>query len=146
MCFQMLSRQKPAIGPGSTTPAKENKKKKKLPKLEDFLSSRDYTGAITLSEFNRISGKGNEETDLWIAYCAFHLGDYKRAMEEYERMTKHDGCHPDVWINLACCYFFLGMYSESDKAAQRGKTTFDSYDTTAFNFMLSYSNYDQLSS
>ncbi|XP_021348035.1 intraflagellar transport protein 56-like isoform X3 [Mizuhopecten yessoensis] len=115
----MLSRQKPAIGPGSTTPAKENKKKKKLPKLEDFLSSRDYTGAITLSEFNRISGKGNEETDLWIAYCAFHLGDYKRAMEEYERMTKHDGCHPDVWINLACCYFFLGMYSESDKAAQR---------------------------
>jgi len=46
----MLSRQKPAIGPGSTTPAKENKKKKKLPKLEEFLDGRDYTGAITLLE------------------------------------------------------------------------------------------------
>ena len=46
----MLSRQKPAIGPGSSTPAKENKKKKKLPKVEEFLENRDYTGAITLLE------------------------------------------------------------------------------------------------
>jgi len=37
-------------------------------------------------------------------------------------MTKRDGFHPDVWINLACCYFFLGMYPEGDKAAQRGKS------------------------
>ncbi|KAJ8319242.1 hypothetical protein KUTeg_004333 [Tegillarca granosa] len=118
--LEMLSRAKPAIGPGSTTPAKENKKKKALPKVEDFLAMRDYTGAITLLEFNRNSGKGNDETDLWIAYCAFHLGDYKRAMEEYERLTKKDSCHPDVWTNLACCYFFLGMYPEADEASQRG--------------------------
>lgn len=32
-------------------------------------------------QFNRNSGKGNDETDLWIAYCAFNLGDYKRSME-----------------------------------------------------------------
>ena len=36
---------------------------------------------IVLVQFSRASGKGNEETDMWIAYCAFHLGDYKRAME-----------------------------------------------------------------
>lgn len=52
LSFKMLSRQKPAIGPGSTTPAKENKKKKKLPKVEEFLENRDYTGAITLLEVN----------------------------------------------------------------------------------------------
>lgn len=46
----MLSRQKPATGPGSSTPAQEAKKKKQMPKLEDFLDSRDYTGAIVLSE------------------------------------------------------------------------------------------------
>lgn len=46
----MLSRTKPATGPGSSTPAKENKKKKKLPKLDEFLEQRDYTGAITLLE------------------------------------------------------------------------------------------------
>ncbi|XP_019631336.1 PREDICTED: intraflagellar transport protein 56-like isoform X5 [Branchiostoma belcheri] len=116
----MLSRAKPATGPAASSPAKESgKKKKKLPKLEDYLTNRDYTGAITLLEFNRSSGKGSEEVDMWIAYCAFHLGEYKRAMEEYQSMTKRDGCHPDVWVNLACCDFFLGMYKEADEAAQK---------------------------
>lgn len=49
----MLSRKKPAVGPGSgntVSSAKESKKKRKLPKLEDFLQMRDYTGAITLAE------------------------------------------------------------------------------------------------
>lgn len=46
----MLSRAKPAIGPGSSTPAKDQKKKKQLPKVDDFLTMRDYTGAITLLE------------------------------------------------------------------------------------------------
>ncbi|XP_013386716.1 intraflagellar transport protein 56-like isoform X1 [Lingula anatina] len=115
----MLSRTKPATGPGSAGSTKETKKKKKLPKLEDFLQNRDYTGAITLLEFNRNSGKGNEETDLYIAYCAFHLGDYKRSMEEYERVVKREGSLPDVWTYLACCYFFLGMYKESDEACKK---------------------------
>lgn len=45
----MLQRQKPALGPGSAN-QKDTKKKKKLPKLEDFLQARDYTGATTLLE------------------------------------------------------------------------------------------------
>ena len=45
----MLQRAKPALGPGAA-PQKDTKKKKKLPKLEDFLQARDYTGAITLLE------------------------------------------------------------------------------------------------
>lgn len=49
----MLSRQKPATGPGSSTPAQEAKKKKQMPKLEEFLDSRDYTGAIVLSEVRK---------------------------------------------------------------------------------------------
>lgn len=32
-------------------------------------------------QFNRNSGKASEETNLWIAYTAFHLGDYKKSME-----------------------------------------------------------------
>ena len=49
----MLSRKKPAVGPGSgntVSSAKDSKKKRKLPKLEDFLQMRDFTGAITLLE------------------------------------------------------------------------------------------------
>ena len=49
----MLSRTKPATGPGSQPVAtKKQNEKKKLPKLEDLLSSRDYTGAQTLLEVN----------------------------------------------------------------------------------------------
>ena len=49
----MLSRTKPAVGPGSGTSvssAKDTKKKRKLPKLDDFLAARDFTGAMTLLE------------------------------------------------------------------------------------------------
>ena len=49
--FQMLSRTKPAAGTVSAAAqGKEQKKKKKLPKLEEFLEKRDYTGALTLLE------------------------------------------------------------------------------------------------
>lgn len=58
---------------------------------------------------------------MWVAYCAFHLGDHKQAMEEYEKMTKRDNFNPEVWLNLACCYFFLGMYKEADESARKGK-------------------------
>lgn len=39
---------------------------RQLPKLEQFLKDRDYTGAMTLLEFNRSSGKGSDE----VPYCA----------------------------------------------------------------------------
>lgn len=46
----MLSRTKPAVGPGATAASKDTKKKKKMPTVEEFLDMRDYTGAITLLE------------------------------------------------------------------------------------------------
>ena len=50
---------------------------KQLPKLEEFLSRRDYAGATTLLEFKRNASKtSNENLDMWIGYCAFHAGGY----------------------------------------------------------------------
>ena len=43
----------------------------------------------------------------------------------YETMTKSGSCHPDVWSNLACCYFMLGMYPEAKVAAEKGTRTSD---------------------
>ena len=42
------------------------------------------------------------------------------ACQEYLALTKSEACHPDVWVNLACCYFFLGMYKEGDEVAEKG--------------------------
>uniref|UniRef100_A0A673SQY3 Intraflagellar transport protein 56 n=1 Tax=Suricata suricatta TaxID=37032 RepID=A0A673SQY3_SURSU len=112
----MLSRAKPAVGGDLPHTGKRKKKGRKIPKLEELLSQRDFTGAITLLEFKRHVGEQEEDTNLWIGYCAFHLGDYKRALEEYENATKEENCNPEVWVNLACTYFFLGMYKQAEAA------------------------------
>ncbi len=36
---------------------------------------------IFLFKFLKNSGKAFPNTDLWIAFCAFHMGDYARAQQ-----------------------------------------------------------------
>lgn len=50
---QILSRTKPVQAGPLGGAAKEKRKKQKLPRLEDFLAARDYTGALTLLEVRR---------------------------------------------------------------------------------------------
>ena len=52
LCLQILSRSKPAqpAGAAGGGAVGKERKKKRLPKLEDFVQSRDYAGAITLLE------------------------------------------------------------------------------------------------
>ncbi|ROT73119.1 intraflagellar transport protein 56 [Penaeus vannamei] len=122
----ILSRAKPALGSNAAVQPNAAASKKSLPKLEDFLSARDFTGAITLLEFERNSGNANELTDQWIGYCAFHLGDYKRALLEFQNLTvnnKSGNVKPENWIGLACCYFYLGMYPEAEEAAEKAPKT-----------------------
>ncbi|NXN94251.1 IFT56 protein, partial [Rhinopomastus cyanomelas] len=116
---QMLSRARPAVAGTPPPPPgdRRRKKGKKLPQLEELLAQRDFTGAVALLEFKRHAGEQEENAELWIGYAAFHLGDYKRALEEYEALTKQPDCNPDVWVNLACTYFFLGMYTQAEQAA-----------------------------
>jgi intraflagellar transport protein 56 len=137
----ILSRSKPAIatnktdsagGSGGGVTSSGGGKSKKVPALEDFLERRDYTGAMALLEFNRQSGKGGEEGDLWLGYCAFHLGDYKRAMLEFEALTHAKTPPKTVWINLACCYFYLGMYSDSEKMVEKGRKELNSVELSKF--------------
>ena len=76
---------------------------------------------MAVLEFNRHGGKGGDEGDMWLGYCAFHMGDYKRAMLEYESLTHTKSPPKSVYINLAVCYFYLGMYKESEKMAEKAE-------------------------
>uniref|UniRef100_A0A3B4V4Y9 Intraflagellar transport protein 56 n=1 Tax=Seriola dumerili TaxID=41447 RepID=A0A3B4V4Y9_SERDU len=118
---QILSRVKPAVGGKTPVSISEKKKKNKtrVPRLEEYLQQRDYLGALTLLEFQRSIGEKEEHADLWIGYCAFHLGDYKRAMEEYKSLTMNPDCPAEVWVYLACALFFLGLYKEAEEAASK---------------------------
>uniref|UniRef100_A0A671RQM0 Intraflagellar transport protein 56 n=1 Tax=Sinocyclocheilus anshuiensis TaxID=1608454 RepID=A0A671RQM0_9TELE len=114
---------KPAVGGEASTSSNEKKRKnkaKKIPRLEDYLNQRDYLGALTLLEFQRNGGLSVEHVDLWIGFCAFHLGDHKRAMEEYKALTLRPECPVEVWVYLGCLLFFLGLYKEAEEAALKG--------------------------
>ncbi|XP_043502967.1 intraflagellar transport protein 56 [Polistes fuscatus] len=109
----ILSRSKPASSEGT----RKSVSRSNVPKLEEFLEKRDYIGALTLLEFNSTSGS-NVESELWMGYCAFHLGDYKRALTIYQNLKKKDNILADLITNLACCYFYLGMYPEAHQCLE----------------------------
>ena len=76
----MLSRAKPAAHPDEASRA-TTKKKRDMPSLDTFLDRRDYVGALTLLEFMKSTGSPLGDTDEWMAYASFHLGDYRRAYD-----------------------------------------------------------------
>ncbi|UYV83098.1 TTC26 [Cordylochernes scorpioides] len=116
--IMLLSRAKPATSSETVSAAAaDSKARSKIPNLKDFLKERDFTGALTLLRFKKSTGKGSVENDLWMAYCAFHLGNHRQAAEVYETLLKADNPPQEVWAFLSCCYFYLGMYKEAQEAA-----------------------------
>jgi tetratricopeptide (TPR) repeat protein len=78
--------------------------------------------------------------DLWMGYCAFHQGNYKKALTIYENLLKSKPDSDNVAVNLACCYFYLGMYDESKEILQKAPT---SGLKTRLNFHLSHKLRDE---
>ena len=78
---QNFSRAKPADVDSGLKERERSKEKAKdlLPTLDALLEKRDYTGAITLLRFQRSSGKIEPHTGQWLAYAAFHNGDFQTA-------------------------------------------------------------------
>lgn len=94
-----ISRARPAENPATKVHAIATKKKE-LPRLEDFLKKRDYVGAITLVEFMQSAERPIPNTDEWLAYCKFHLGDFNGALKVTSPLTRvgrvggRDSGHP----------------------------------------------------
>lgn len=144
---QLLSRSRPAVASTSETSGGSSNEGK-LPKLGEFLDKKDFLGALTLLEvrsledhvmiiptcgsilffshqFQRSSSQASDAKGLasLVAYCCFHLGDYKRALEEYQSLLKEPKKgldDPTLWLNIACCLFSMGMYVEANEAAVKG--------------------------
>jgi intraflagellar transport protein 56 len=91
------------------------------PSLDEFLAKRDYTGALALLEF-KLKCQDGDTKDLlmWIGYCAFHLGNFRRAEDAYKELIDNHDVPSEVYLFLACCYFYQQMYEEAEKAAEKG--------------------------
>eukprot|EP01012_Entosiphon_sulcatum_P030146 TRINITY_DN3700_c0_g2_i1.p1 TRINITY_DN3700_c0_g2~~TRINITY_DN3700_c0_g2_i1.p1 ORF type:complete len:553 (-),score=181.64 TRINITY_DN3700_c0_g2_i1:435-2093(-) len=90
--------------------------------LEEYIANRDFSGAVALLEFLRDSGEVIDDypTLPWLAYCAFHLGDYQKALLVYKDILDRDDADPVVHIYMACCKFYLGQYKEAEEDALKG--------------------------
>ncbi|CAF1166853.1 unnamed protein product [Adineta ricciae] len=100
----------------NASPALEPSKKQVL-KLDDYIAQRDYVGAIAFLEFCRENDTKIDDLDHWLAFAAFHTGDYRRARGEYDNLLKRDHHDGRIYVYLACCYFMLGNYEQAEQTA-----------------------------
>ena len=96
----------------------------KIPDLAEFLTKRDYTGAITLLEFKRQSNPSDVTNLEWLAYSYFHSGDPKKALDTYKDLLRM-GNDPDPTYHTfaAACLFYLGRYKDAEEEALMGPST-----------------------
>lgn len=52
--------------------------KPKIPDLEEFMSRRDYLGAIALLQFKRHANRHDVKNLEFLAYCHFHYGEHDK--------------------------------------------------------------------
>ena len=76
--------------------------------------------ALTLLECDRkYSHRHDLKTYLGIAYCAFHNGDYKKAIDIYEELMKRADYDRNIHSFKACCLYALCSYKEAKEEAQK---------------------------
>eukprot|EP00854_Cymbomonas_tetramitiformis_P001982 gene1982-2668_t len=104
----------------------KEKPSQKVPDFETCVAKRDYVGAITLLEFKKQSAPKDKTNLEWLAYCYFHNGEHRKAIECYVTLldTKEaEGPDPLYHTYCAACHFYLGEYKEAEEAALKGPST-----------------------
>ena len=72
-------------------------------------------------EFQRASNQDEEAEILpWLGYAAFHLGDYRKAVDAYQAWEATGQAPVEVHLYIACCLFYLQSFPEAMEAAKRG--------------------------
>lgn len=102
----------PKVAPGKRAEASK-------PDLQEFLEECDYTGACTLLEFERKAHEERPHLLMWLAYCYFHNGDYKKAIDVYDEAMKKDN-DLNIHVYKACCLYALCLYQDAENEAKKG--------------------------
>jgi intraflagellar transport protein 56 len=93
----------------------------KLPDASHFLKKRDFLAALCLLECDKkYSHRHDVKTYLGIAYCAFHNGDYKKAIDIYDQLMSRNDYDRNIHTFKACCLYALCQYKEAKAEAMQG--------------------------
>ena len=88
-----------------------------LPTLEEFLIKNDWEGAIAILNLEKSSGR--TDTLMWIAYCYFHLGEYKKAVGFYDDLISKIKTDKQLHLYKAICLFGLCSFEEAKTEATK---------------------------
>ena len=93
---------------------------KKTYTKEEFIKNRDFEGAITLIEHEKLLNRENINNQLWLAYSYFHNGDFPSALEIYNNLMKKPNYDLNLHTYKACCLYALTKYKEGLEEAKKG--------------------------
>jgi intraflagellar transport protein 56 len=96
---------------------------KKTYTKEEFIRQRDFEGAITLLEHEKLLMKDNLTNQLWLAYAYYHNGDFPKALQIYRNLTKKASYDLNIHTYIACCLYALTKYKEGLEEAKKGLPT-----------------------
>ena len=57
---------------------------------------------------------------MWIGYCAFHLGDYRKALDTYQQLIQEGSDDQTLLTYQGCCLMGLGWFQEAEEKANQG--------------------------
>ena len=78
------------------------------PTVESFFAARDYSGALTLIDFEtRIKGKSDVNEQKWAALAHIRLMNYSEAMKIYEKLVEKSDADPSLYCYLGQVTIFL---------------------------------------
>ncbi|GLC51857.1 Intraflagellar transport protein 56 [Pleodorina starrii] len=114
------SKSRPQHAARTNVAQAQQSEKPKVPELEEFLTKRDYLGAIALLSFRRHANRNDVKNLEWLAYCYFHYGEHDKALAIYKELLTHDDPDPMYYVYSAACHYYMGMYKEAEEIAQQG--------------------------
>mmetsp|Transcript_35933 Transcript_35933/g.32332 ORF Transcript_35933/g.32332 Transcript_35933/m.32332 type:complete len:219 (-) Transcript_35933:1093-1749(-) len=94
-----------------------------IPKPDEKIRERDWVASVILLEFEKSATASKSDTLLWLAYCYFHNGDYKKAINIYDDLMKKADYNKELHIYKACCLYALCNYDEAKRECAKGPET-----------------------
>ena len=60
------------------------------------------------------------ERVMWLAYAAFHAGNYQQALDAYQSLLDKGSDDAMLHVYMGCCLERLGWHQEAEERAQKG--------------------------
>mmetsp|Transcript_35995 Transcript_35995/g.106434 ORF Transcript_35995/g.106434 Transcript_35995/m.106434 type:complete len:556 (-) Transcript_35995:813-2480(-) len=111
---------KSRVAPKLNAGGGEGKHDAKVPDLEEFLTRRDYQGALALLQFKRHANRHDVRNLEFLAYCHFHYGEHDKALSIYKDLLTFDDPDPLYFTYAAACSYYMGLYKDAEQTALQG--------------------------